>query len=141
MTAYADYAYYADAFGGTALSEDVFPALARRASAQIDAATRGRAAHTGGAARLAVQNAVCALAEVLQDEDRMNESAFRAGGGLKSESVGSWSRSYETGLCAAGSERIEKRKREALAVYLAGTGLLRAGAYYARGKRGCFRIR
>ncbi len=141
MTAYADYPYYVDAFGGTAIAESDFPALAGRASAQVDAATRGRAERTSGAARLAVQNAVCALAEVLQDERRMDETSFRAGGGVNKESVGSWSRTCEAGPSAAGSERIEARKREALAVYLAGTGLLRAGAYRARGERGCFRTR
>ena len=116
--AYADYEYYATEFYGTAIDVDAFQALAGRASAYVDYVTMNRARNVTGDAMTAVQNAVCALAEVMQDGERLNES------------VGDWSKSYGTkAVSAADMQLLEARKREIAAMYLAPYGLLKARGY------------
>lgn len=130
--AYADYTYYTDAYHGSAIGAEPFPRLAETASAYLDAATMGRAKSALGDQAEAVKKAMCALAEIFQDEERMNARAYSADRLVSSETVGGWSRSYgsqplngtETGL-------LESRKRNTLWMYLANTGLLRARGYAA----------
>ena len=76
--AYADFEYYATEFYGTAIDADAFPALAGRASAYVDYVTMNRARNVTGDTMTAVKNAVCALAEVMQDGERRNSGAFNA---------------------------------------------------------------
>lgn len=123
--AYADFEYYSQNFGGNAIVEADFPALSVRASAFVDAATMGRAKTATGSNLVAVQNAVCEIAEIFQDEQRMNSSTFSASGALSSESVGQWTRNYSTRTAtAAEMELLQTRKRDALLMYFSGTGLM-----------------
>lgn len=123
--AYADFDYYSENFGGNAIVEADFPALSARASVYIDAATMGRAKTATGDSLVAVQNATCEIAEIFQDEQRMNSSTFSASGALSSESVGQWTRNYSTkAVTAAEVELLQTRKRDALLMYLSGTGFM-----------------
>lgn len=80
---YADYSFYTDVFGGTAISEKDFARYAAEGSAFIDRATFGRAAEHADDERLKM--CCCAVAE--------NVCSAAATGGMvkQSESVGSWS--------------------------------------------------
>lgn len=128
--AYADYDYYESVYQGGAIGPEDFPRLARRASAYIDAATMDRARNAAGGRMEAVKQAACALAEVLQDEERTLKRTFTSDRPVQSETVGPWTKNYgsqtvtgaETGL-------IEHRKREALQIYLGPVGLLRMRGY------------
>lgn len=124
--AYADYAYYTETFGGTAIGPDAFPRLENLASALIGAATMRRSETASGERLEAVRNAACALAEVLQDVERLNRLVFSEERLVQSETVGGWTRNYG-GQSTAGAEtgRIESRKREVLQTYLGPYGLLR----------------
>lgn len=127
---YADYTYYTDAYHGTAIGAEAFLRLAETASAYLDAATLGRAKGAAGDDTEAVKKAMCALAEVFQDEERMNARTYSADRPVSSETVGGWSRSYGSqSLTGAETGLIESRKRDALWMYLANTGLLRARGY------------
>lgn len=135
--AYVDYDYYVNEFYGTAVEEDAFLPLAVRGSHLVDYYTTGRAQAARGEAMTAVKNAVCAFAEVLQDEDRLTAATFAADrtAQVKSETVGGWSRSYGSGAAtAADLQLLAQRKREAARMYLGSTGLLKA-----EGLRGCSR--
>lgn len=130
--AYTDYEYYAQVYFGSAVSPEDFPRLAERASAYVDAATLHRASKAAGERMESVKKAVCALAEIIQDGERLERRTFSADRLVQSETVGSWSKSYgsqsatgiETGL-------LETRKRETLEIYLGPYGLLRARGYRA----------
>jgi len=135
--AYADYDYYRNEFYGNAIAEADFHGLAVRASALADYYTGGQARMATGDALTAVKNAVCALAAVMRDEDRLNASAFSAdrASQVKSETVGGWSRSYgSSAASAADLELLARRRRDAVLLYLGGTGMLEAAGY-----RGCSR--
>lgn len=135
--AYVDYDYYKNEFYGTAIADVDFPGLAVRASAMVDHCTGGRARSASKDGLTAVKNATCALAEVMQDENRLNMSTFSTDRAkqVQSETVGSWSKSYGS-AAATGTdlELLEKRRRDAVLMYLGGTGMLRAAGY-----RGCSR--
>lgn len=130
---YADYQYYTDEFYGTAIAEADFPALAVRASQMVDYYTSGKARTSSGEDMIAVKNAVCALSEVIQDENRLNASTFSADRTkqVQSETVGSWSQSYVSAAANATDVAIlSGRKREAVMLYLGGTGMLQAVGYW-----------
>lgn len=131
--AYADYDYYINEFYGTAIAEADFPWLALRASAMVDYYTNGKARTATGYDLTAVKNATCALAEVVQDENRLNTATFTAdrSSQVQSETVGSWSRSYGS-VAATGTdlEMISARRKDAVLLYLGGTGMLQATGYW-----------
>lgn len=128
--AYTDYAYYTDNYMGSAVGPMDFPRLAERASAYINAATMNRAATAAGARLEAVKMAVCALAEVIQDEERLGRRTFSTERPLQSESVGTWSKTYgNASATAAETGLLESRKREVLQIYLGPYGLLRMRGY------------
>lgn len=117
--AYVDYDFYLNAYFGNAVSEEDFPRLSERASDYIRAATQGISDKVGGWQREAVKKASCAVADVLLDEEIMTTGAFSGEQAVSSETVGGWSRSYRSAsLDAADVEYIEKRKRDALLLYL-----------------------
>lgn len=131
--AYATYEFYKNEYGGNAIAESDFNGLANRASAYITAATCGRAANAVGDDLTAIQMATCELAEVFQDEQRLNSQTFSSTGSIASESVGGWSRSYGTKtLSATDLELLAARKRSALLIYLQGTNLLQVNGYPMR---------
>lgn len=135
--AYADYSYYANEFYGTAIAEADFPALSVRASQMVDYYTSGRARTATDSDLIAVKNATCALAEVIQDENRLTAATFTSdrASQVQSETVGSWSRSYGS-AAATGTdlEMMASRKKDAVLMYLGNTGMLQATGY-----RGCSR--
>ena len=124
---YADYAFYRDAFGGTRLTEEEFQPAALRAAAYLDAATAGAAARASGDRLNAVKMANCDLAEVFADEAKLSAGVTSSESRLSSETVGSWSRVYQSeSVTAAELDWVARRKTEALLLWLGGTGLLRA---------------
>lgn len=115
-----DYTFYTGSYLGNAIREEDLPRLAARACEQIQAWTRG-AVKPDEKSPEAVKKAVCALAEVLGDEERLNDAAFGENRGLAGETVGDWSRSYAvTGATDTELQLLERRKRQALELYLGG---------------------
>lgn len=86
--AYATYEFYRNEYGGNAIEEADFNGLATRATAYINAATSGKAMSAVGDDLTAVQMATCELAEIFQDENRLNALTFSSTGSISSESVG-----------------------------------------------------
>ena len=130
---YADYDYYKNDYYGNAIAEADFYSLSVRASAMVDYYTNGKSRTARGDDMTAVQNATCALAEVLQDENRLNTATFSAdrASQVMSETVGRWSRSYgSTSATATDLEMISARKKDAVLLYLGGTGMLQADGYW-----------
>lgn len=128
--AYADFEYYVCTYLGSAVSEDAFPQLAMKASAYVDYITMNRARSAAGNAGDAVKNAVCALAEIIQDGGKLNAVSTDTERPVSSETVGAWSRSYGSrSVSATDVQLLEARKREAAAMYLAPYGLLKARGY------------
>lgn len=135
MSCYADYDFYIADYKGGAIPAEQFDTLAQKASAYIDYATMNRAKTATGDALYAVRSAVCALAEVMADEVKLNDTAYSTAQPVASETVGGWSRSYATkSVSSVDAQRVENRKREAVSMYLAPYGLL-----MARGYGGCTR--
>lgn len=119
---YADYDYYLNVFLGKSIKAEDFPRLSERASDYVRGVTHGLSDTVGDhdhGCRDAVQRAVCAVAEVLQDEENMNSRGFSGEAVVSSESVGSWSRSYrDPSVSGSTVEYINQRKQEAVQLYL-----------------------
>lgn len=116
---YADYDFYLNTYFGNAISEEDFPRLSTRASDYIRSMTQGLSDTVDGTALDAVKKASCAVADALLDEEIMNAGTFSGEQVVSSETVGSWSRSYgSSSFSAAVAEQIEKRKTDALLLYL-----------------------
>ena len=142
---YTDYDYYSNVYLGSSISSNDFQRLAMRASAFLDYATMGRAAKHADLD--AVKMACCAVADDYKTIDMAKalanksltaslESASGGAGELQSQSVGSWSKTYKSGGSSASEALgVTANAQETLlataAMYLAGTGLLRARGYYA----------
>lgn len=118
--AYADYDFYLNVYHGNVIAPEDFQRLSERASDYVYySVTKGLAEKVSGRDMEAVQKAVCAVAEVLLDEEIMTASAFSGDAKVSGETVGSWSRSYSSGgLSAAMTENIAARKNEAIMQYL-----------------------
>lgn len=133
--AYADYTFYTTEYGGKLISETDFPGLANRAAVYINTVTMGAAKRVTGDKRYHVQMANCAIAEVMQDEERLNMATYSTEGAVTSETVGSWSRSY--GSKSASGETVSyllQRKQDALRLYLGPLGLLKIRPVYPCGR-------
>lgn len=128
---YADYQFYKERYYGNAISEEDFPRLAERAADIISSATLGRAdGNLSEKVSEKVKKLNCALAEVVQNQEKAEANAFSARGSVVSESVGSWSASYGTNATAAAQiGSISEQKNGVIAQYLAGTGLLYGGVW------------
>jgi hypothetical protein len=123
MTAYADFEYYQDTYGGTAIALADFSALAIRASYMIDYLTLDRAsdvidADTPAADVTAIKLATCAIADCIQD---INERS----GQIQSEKVGGYSVTYTPTPTSSLSD--DARMSLAAKRYLAKTGLMYRG--------------
>lgn len=117
--AYADYDFYLNVYLGNVIAEEDFPRLSERASEYVYSVTKGLCERVKGRDLEAVKKAVCAVAEIILDENIMGAAAFSGESAVSSESVGSWSRSYASpGLSAVQLEYLENRKREAIMLYL-----------------------
>lgn len=90
-----DYSYYRDTYMGNQIAESDFPRLITRAGNYIDKVTGGR-----GLSPLPdnVKMAMCAVAEAWQ----INEQ----GGDIASQSVGSWSKSYQQKRVKTDEQRL-----------------------------------
>lgn len=118
---YADYDFYLNTYFGNAIPEEDFPRLSTRASDYIRSATRGLSDTVDGWQMEAVRKASCAIADALLDEEIMTAGAFSGEQAVSSETVGSWSRSYgSSSFSSTAAEQIEKRKTDALMMYLKG---------------------
>lgn len=127
---YADYEFYATVYRGTALGEEQFCGLARKASAYVDYITMSRARSATEDKLEAVQNCVCALAELEQDAGKLDSLVYTTDRPVSSETVGGWSRSFGSrSLSQADMQRTETRRREIVLAYLGPTGLLKARGY------------
>lgn len=115
---YADYDFYLNTYFGNAIPAEDFPRLSTRASDYIRSTTQGLSDTVDGWQLEAVKKASCAIADVLLDDEIMNASAFSGEQTVSSETVGSWSRSYGSNSISAAVEQIEKRKADALMMYL-----------------------
>lgn len=116
---YADYDFYLNTYFGNAIPEEDFPRLSTRASDYIRSMTHGLSDTVDGSDLEAVKKASCAVADALLDEEIMTASAFSGEQTMSSETVGGWSRSYvSSSFSAASAEYIEKRKLDALTLYL-----------------------
>lgn len=122
---YAEYEFYANVYFGNAIKPEDFQRLSARASEYVYGMTRGLCEKVPDEDMEAVQKAVCAVAEILQDEGRMASRSFSAGKTISSETVGSHSVSYGSpSISGADLEYLENRKREVLALYLSGVPIL-----------------
>lgn len=139
--AYADYEFYRDVYGGTAIEEQDFLFLSNKASAYIDAVTMRRSKTVSGDALDSVKTACCAIADVFLDEENVNAASYSESSlmqELSSETVGSWSKAYRTRTASATDAQIfDKRKQDALQLYLGWTGLLKGRGYYVKGRSLC----
>ena len=120
MAVYADYTFYTEQFGGTAIAQLDFNRLARQASARIDELTFERAAAIISADSdenliERIQLATCALAEELQ--------AQQNGGVISSERVGSYAVTYAVSAAMSNQVRLSATAR----VYLGSSGLMYRG--------------
>lgn len=120
---YADYIYYRDVYAGTTISEEAFAALARRASLFIDQLTFNRL-NQGRVVTDAVKMATCAVAEAVKTNEAAQQAAAAAAG-KKSESVGSWSVSYQS--AAEISAAVNDAMTDAATPYLIYAGLMDRG--------------
>lgn len=133
---YADYEYYVSTYMGT-VSEDEFPCLAVRAGSFLDYYTQNRA--KDNAELEAVKMCCCALVDKYRIIEAAQElTAKKLAGALetdaevKSETVGGYSRTLDTGAsgAVAALEAADGGKRllaETCREYLAHTGLLYRG--------------
>lgn len=133
--AYADYDFYINVYLGNTIAPEDFPRLAERASEYVYSVTNGLSEKVSGRDMEAAQKAVCAVAEVLLDEEIMIASAFSGGANVSSETAGSWSKRYSSAsLSNAQMENIASRKRKALLLYLGGVpafcGIFKVRSYY-----------
>lgn len=116
---YADYDFYLNTYFGNSILEEDFLRLSARASDYLRSATKGLSDTVDSRQLEAVRKASCAIADVLLDEEIMTAGAFSGEQAVSSETVGGWSRSYRsTSLVSADVEYAEKRKRDALVLYL-----------------------
>jgi hypothetical protein len=124
MAAYADFTYYENTYGGTAIASADFDALAVRASRKIDYLTFDRADDIiddddPAATVTAIKMATCAVADVLHDIDSGDQP------GIKSEKVGGHSVTYAEGAVKMMGE--DARCALAARRFLSRTGLMYLG--------------
>lgn len=119
----ADYSFYTGPFGGSFLSEEDFNHYEPYAERYIHTITFGRLL-SGYSATDAVRMAICSVTDVLAEQA---EAASKISYGAKSETVGSYSVSYDdyTNVEA----RISKERLDAASPYLLPTGLMDRGIY------------
>lgn len=116
---FVSYVFYKKNYLGNKINEDDFPYLSDRAYDYVYAQTKGIIDIVTGRALEMGKKAVCAIAEVIQNEDYAASKRTDGNGGVvSSESVGSWSKSYATGMNVSEAEYMGKRKRELLKLYL-----------------------
>lgn len=134
---YADYEYYSGIYGGSAIAEGDWLYWANRACAKVDFLTFGRTARLESAVLpedtfAAVQNAVCAVAEIYfrYDTKRAAREVATQHGAMKSESNDGYSVTYAGAEADDDSSLAASADAEAVEMigeYLAHTGLMFRG--------------
>lgn len=123
---YADYSFYTNEYFGNVITEAEFERLSTRASAFLDYYTRGKA--KSNADLPALKMACCAIAEQQKQVESTIENASQSGSGIKSESVGSYSVTYQTAAEKTTAAEAARLTFASIAQqYLADTGLLYRG--------------
>lgn len=123
---YADYRFYTNEYFGNLITFDEFERLSARASAFLDYYTRGKAKNN--ADLYALKMACCAIAEQQKQIESTAENTAQSGNGIKSESVGSYSVTYQTAAEKASAAEAARLTFASIArQYLADTGLLYRG--------------
>ena len=128
MTAYTDYRYYADIFGGTLIPEVDFNRSVATADLYIDRFTFGRITDENRDKIKGLQDCACDMAESVYK--MLYSSAAASGSGeKKSETIDGYSVSYVTAQKDGEDIRAAlSRNLYAIAtLYLSGSGLLFAG--------------
>lgn len=120
MAVYADYQFYSEQYGGTAIAQADFGRLARQASAIIDQLTFERAgpiitADTDDNLIERIKLATCAIAEEIQRQEQ--------GGVIASERVGSYAVTYATAPAMSNQVKLSSTAR----LYLGSSGLMYRG--------------
>lgn len=132
MEPYAYYDFYTNVYRGNAVEEKDFPRLSMRASEYVFGMTRGLVARVQEQYMDAVRMCVCAISEIIQDEERLSAQSFSGEKPVSSETVGSHSISYSSpAMSGAESEYISNRKKDALFLYLSTVPVL-AGLFGVR---------
>lgn len=120
MAVYADYSFYTEQYGGTAIAQADFMRLARQASARIDELTFERAGPiiTAGTNLDLIERiklATCACAEEIQKQEQ--------GGAITSERVGNYAVTYAATPGMSNQVRIFSTAR----MYLGSSGIMYRG--------------
>ena len=124
---YATFDYYVNAYHGALISEERFAVAIDRASRFLDYYTRNKAA---AAAELdELKTACCAIAEEVLVQMQAEDAARQAAGGsVKSQTVGSFSVTYQSREeLLASAKESQKRMVQIARQHLAHTGLLYRG--------------
>lgn len=90
---YADFYFYTTVYGGTLISAEAFPALERQAALHVDLLTFNRL-HQGWTVTESVKMAVCAVADVIKTNAKVQEKLLSAMG-LKSENNDGYSVTFQ----------------------------------------------
>lgn len=114
-----EYDFYANVFLGAKLGPEDFPRLAARGMRFVDGMCRGKCRAVPEQDWPQIQFAVCAVAEILADEERLENRC-----GITSETVGNYSVKYGA-LSRDEREYPDRKKRDALALYLSDVPALR----------------
>lgn len=128
-----DFTYYTEVFEGTAIPEQDFKQLSKKAERFVNYATCNRALETQGETLETVKECICELAEQYQVIEKTEKQSLGEGEKvIASESVGSWSVSYDTPtkVDVNASDYITEKNKKLYSVvkeYLAFTGLLYRG--------------
>lgn len=128
-----DFTYYTEVFEGTAIPEQDFKRLSKKAERFVNYATCNQAHKISGNVLETVKECICELAEQYQIIEKSEKQALGEGEKvISSESVGSWSVSYDTPTKAdvnTSEYTTEKNKRlySIVKEHLAFTGLLYRG--------------
>ena len=122
---YADYEYYTSQYMGT-VKESMFTTAAIRASAFLDYYTMGKAKKNADSD--ALKMACCALVDKYAALEELSEASRVTEAGKKSESVGSYSVTYQTkDEILALQKALKEELPETARMYLAGTDMLYRG--------------
>ncbi|MDU7339025.1 MAG: hypothetical protein E7L17_13030 [Clostridium sp.] len=105
---FADYVFYTDEYGGSAIAEASFTLYGNRATAYLVSLMPDAPYEVS----VDVKMAMCAVADEMFKGDSEH-------GGVQSESVGSWSRSYKTD-----SRTTQRKWFEAAMLYLSNSELV-----------------
>ncbi len=141
---YANFPFYQDTYLGSQISEDDFPRLALRASQYLDYITQGRAKNSTHLEELGM--ACCALAEEYETIGRLKrladasvQASLESGGReLQSETVGPWSKTFQSGGERTASAAAQAAQAEAQLFGIAQRYLAPTGLLYRGGRRcGC----